>query len=76
MSNTTSQQQSPKLKSVKLTHDEKIKLKRAGRNYPTQQRFAEAFGIARPSLLRILSAGTGSEDNINKVREKLSESAN
>ena len=72
--NTTNTTATPtKLRSVSLTTEELKKLKAFAKKYPTQERIAEALGISRVTYLRIVQLGSGSEDNINKVRQKLTE---
>lgn len=63
-----------KRKSVQLTKTEFANLKAFSRSkdYPTQDEKAEVLGVGRGTFLNILLKGSGSEDNISKVREGLS----
>lgn len=60
-------------KSVKLTQNELKCLLRFREGSLTDTAFSQRFGVDRVSLLRIITIGSGSESNINKIRAKLSQ---
>jgi len=60
-----------KEKSVRLSRDELKKLKAYRKGFNTAISCAEAIGIPRTVLLRILLVGSGSPDNISKVTEAI-----
>lgn len=61
-----------KRKSVRLEPSEKRNLVRFIREKGTKLLAAEALGIAPNTLDRILLAGSGSHDTIERIREVLS----
>jgi len=78
MSTTTEQdtQTTRKRKTVRLTGDEKKALNKKAKKYDTQEDLADAIGMNRGTLLRIMELGRGSEDNIVIIREWIGDIAN
>ena len=78
MSTTTEQdtQTTRKRKTVRLTGDEKKALNKKAKKYDTQEDLADAIGMNRGTLLRIMELGRGSEDNIVIIREWIGNIAN
>jgi hypothetical protein len=62
-----------KRKSVKLTKDECKQLKSFRKGFSTDGECADALGIERVTLLRVLLAGSGSEKTIGTIKAKLLE---
>lgn len=60
-------------KSVKLKPNELKRLSKLRDSSLTDTAFSRLFDVDRVSLLRIVSIGSGSESNINKIRHKLSQ---
>jgi DNA-binding phage protein len=61
-----------KRKSEALTRDEFSSLKKFAKNFRTVVECAEAIGISREVLDRLLVVGSGSPATISKVRSALS----
>lgn len=58
-------------RSVKLTPDEKKALRKFITNQPTKEIAAQVIGIAPNTLDRILLAGSGAYESIEKIRNKV-----
>jgi hypothetical protein len=58
-------------KSEPLSTDEKKELKQYAKRFTAQLDCAEAIGISREVLIRVLLAGSGSPETISKIRETL-----
>lgn len=62
---------SPPKRSIKLSQDEKKKLKNFCKTFDTEVNCALAIGIDRNVLARIRIIGSGSEHTVSKIREAL-----
>ncbi len=58
-------------KSQKLTPEERRALKKFIKGFETMEAAANALTIGRTTLININNIGSGSPENINKIREAL-----
>lgn len=58
-------------KSVRLTTDELKALKKYRKGFASETECADALGISRQVLNRILIVGSGAEDSIKIIREAI-----
>lgn len=63
-------------KSAPLTKEEHKKLIKYRKNFGSELMCAEAIGIGRSALNRILIVGSGHPDNIEKIKTMLHEPSN
>lgn len=63
-------------RSVRLTPEEIISLKKLHKKYPTQTEVAELIGISREVLNRVLIVKSGSSETIEKIRTTLQSTNN
>jgi len=59
-------------KSVKLTTEELDLLVELREQSNSDTAFASTIGIDRVTLIRIMTIGSGSENNVKKIRRKIS----
>lgn len=64
-----------KRKSALLSREEHSSLKRLVASFPTVVDAAEAIGVNRQTLDRVLIIGKASPENINIIRQKLNRAA-
>lgn len=62
---------SPPKRSIKLSQDEKKRLTRFYKSFPTEVDCALKIGIDRNVLARVRQVGSGSEHTVTKIREAL-----
>jgi len=62
---------SPPKRSIKLSQDERKKLRSYCKGFDTEVNCALAIGIDRNVLARIRMVGSGSEHTVTKIREAL-----
>lgn len=62
-------------KTQKLNPEERKSLRRVIKGFETMQGAADFFGIGRTTLININNIGSGSPENINKIREAINVSA-
>lgn len=62
-----------KRRSVRLTREEHVALKRYQRKFNTQIECAESIGIGREVLNNVILKGSGSPETISKIRSVLND---
>jgi hypothetical protein len=76
MNTTETETAAPRRKSVRLTKDEYKAFKDFRKTFHTGVECAEAIGVSRLAMLRVLQVGSGSPETIEKIKTAITNENN